>query len=75
VNYLGETDYLLPGVAFILEVVVLAALIVGLVLFPLVASARRQQWVWVLFVIVLGPVGGGLWFLYGREDSRARATT
>ena len=33
-NYLGETDYLLPGVAFILEVVVLAALIVGLVLFP-----------------------------------------
>jgi hypothetical protein len=46
---------------------------VGLVLWPLVESVTRQQWGWVLGVVVLGPIGGVLWFIVGRRDTRTIA--
>jgi hypothetical protein len=40
-----------------------------LVVWPLVETLVRQQWGYTLGVILLGPLGGLLWFTVGRRAS------
>jgi hypothetical protein len=67
------TDFLVPDALFLVALVIALAVFAGLVLWPLVESVVRQQWGWVLGVVVLGPIGGLLWFAVGRRGTRASA--
>jgi hypothetical protein len=67
------TSFLVPDGVFLVALALALAGFVGLVLWPLVESVVRQQWGWVLGVVVLGPIGGVLWFTVGRRGTRARA--
>lgn len=46
---------------------VCAALFGALVVWPLVETVVRQQWGYALAVVVLGTIGGLVWFLGGRR--------
>ena len=54
-------------------VVLLVGLVVlaPLVIWPLIETVVRQQWGYTLGVILLGPIGGLIWFLVGRRAAVA----
>ena len=66
---LNATDYLVPNGSFVIAFLFFAALFVLLVAWPLFSAVRRQQWGWVLGVVLLGPIGGVLWLTVGRKDA------
>jgi hypothetical protein len=43
------------------------------VVWPLVETVLRQQWGYTLGVLLLGPIGGLLWFFVGRAGSSTPA--
>lgn len=64
-----ESDFLVPNGPF---VALLVALLVGvglLVIWPLVETVVRRQWGYALGVILLGPIGGLVWFVTGRREA------
>lgn len=63
-----ESNYLLPTGTFVVLLVSLVVFGVS-VIWPLVESAVRQQWAYTLGVVLLGPIGGLLWFLIGRPKT------
>lgn len=65
-----ETNYLVPSATVFVELLVLLAAIALLVIWPLVETVVHRQWGWVLGVLLLGPVGGLLWFFVGRRTVR-----
>lgn len=67
-----ETSVLVPSPVFLVELALVAAILVALVLGPLVGAVRRQQVVWAVVVVVV-PLGGALWLLYGRRDVPSRS--
>ena len=70
-----ETQFLMSNASFL--VLLLVAFAVGglLVVWPLVETVLRQQWGYTLGVILLGPIGGLLWFFVGRPSSSRPART
>ncbi len=65
-----ESHYLMPNGPFLVELLVFLVLFVVLVGWPLVETVVRQQWGYALAVVLLGPVGGLIWFLGGRRATR-----
>jgi hypothetical protein len=47
---------------------VLLAIFVFLLIVPLVGTIRRRQPIWALVVVLLNPLGGLLWLLFGRQQ-------
>lgn len=63
-----ETNYLWPT-GTVIWVLVIPAVFVLLVIWPLVETVVRQQWGYTLGVVLLGPIGGLLWFFAGRRET------
>jgi uncharacterized membrane protein YqjE len=64
-----ESNFLMPtGTFLVLSLVSLVALGL-LVIWPLTETVVRQQWGYTLGVILLGPIGGLIWFLVGRRET------
>ena len=61
-----ESSYLIPTGTFVV-LLVCAAVFGLLMMWPLVETVARQQWGYTLAVLVLGPIGGLIWFLGGRR--------
>jgi hypothetical protein len=51
---------------------VLLAMAIFLLVVPLVGAIRRRQPVWALVVVLLNPLGGLLWLLFGRREPLRR---
>ena len=34
---------------------------------PAVGAGMRQQWVWLVMIVLFGPLAGLLWFFLGRR--------
>jgi hypothetical protein len=78
------SNFLMPNETFFVLLLVSFAVFGLLVVWPFVETVVRQQWGYMLGVVLLGPIGGLLWFLVGRrettqkmqrsEQSRMRAT-
>lgn len=47
---------------------VLLAMLIFLLVVPLVGAIRRRQPIWALVVVLLNPLGGLLWLLFGRGE-------
>jgi hypothetical protein len=62
------SDFLMPTGIFV--VLFLASLVAFglLVIWPLIETVVRQQWGYTLGVVLLGPIGGLLWFVVGRRE-------
>jgi hypothetical protein len=70
------SNFLVPNGTILILVLALLMLLVFvlLVVWPLVETVVRQQRGYTLGVLVLGPIGGLLWFVVGRrETSQTRA--
>ncbi|HEX2894998.1 MAG TPA: hypothetical protein VHO29_13450 [Marmoricola sp.] len=68
-----ESNFLVPSGTFFFTLLVCAAVLGLLVIWPLVETVVRQQWGYTLAVVLLGPIGGLVWFLGGRQaTARAR---
>ncbi len=48
------------------------AVVLLLVLWPLVETLVRRQWGYALGVVLLGPIGGLVWFAVGRRATGPR---
>ena len=46
----------------------LAAMAILLLVVPLVGAVRRRQPIWALAVVLLNPLGGLLWLIFGRRE-------
>jgi len=68
-----ETNFLVPGASFLLMALLALVLSGLLVVWPLAETVVRGQWGYTLGVLLLGPIGGLLWFAVGRpEEARRR---
>ena len=70
-----ESDFLVPNATFLvlaITALVVLALSALLVVWPLVETIVRRQWGYTLGVVLLGPIGGLVWFLVGRRESAGR---
>jgi hypothetical protein len=67
------SNFLVPNGTLLLLVVLMLPVFVLLVVWPLVETIVRQQWGHTLGVLLLGPIGGLLWFTAGRRGSTSRA--
>lgn len=47
---------------------VLLAMVTFLLIVPLVGAIRRRQPIWALAVVLLNPLGGLLWLVFGRRE-------
>ncbi|WP_151081947.1 hypothetical protein [Nocardioides cynanchi] len=66
------SDFLVPnGTLLVLAVLLIPALavIALLVVWPLVETIARRRWGYLVGVLLLGPIGGLLWFAIGRPAS------
>ena len=50
----------------------LLAMLGFLLVVPLVGAVRRRQPIWALVVVLLNPLGGLLWLLFGRQQPLRR---
>ena len=63
-----ESNFLVPTGSYFVLFVALA--VFGLsVIWPLAETLIRQKWGYALGVILLGPIGGLVWFLVGRREA------
>jgi hypothetical protein len=67
-----ESNFLMPTGTFLLYVAVAFVVFAVLVVWPLVETVVRQQWGYLLGVILLGPIGGLVWFIVGRRETARR---
>jgi hypothetical protein len=68
-----ESNFLMPTGTFFFFLLP-ALLVFGLlVVWPLVETVVRQQWGYTLGVVLLGPIGGIVWFVVGRRDTALQA--
>ena len=63
----------MPTGTFLVLMLVMLAVVALLVVWPLVETVVRQQWGYTLGVVVLGPIGGLLWFVVGRRQTAPRS--
>jgi len=63
----------MPTGTFLVLMLVMLAVVALLVVWPLVETVVRQQWGYTLGVVVLGPIGGLLWFVVGRRETAPRS--
>ena len=71
-----ESNFLMPTGTFLVLLLVSFAVVMLLVVWPLVETVVRQQWGYALGVLLLGPIGGLLWFFVGRrQTARQRQVT
>jgi len=68
-----ESNFLMPTGTFLVLMLVMLAVVALLVVWPLVETVVRQQWGYTLGVVVLGPIGGLLWFVVGRRETAPRS--
>jgi hypothetical protein len=66
------SNFLAPNAAFVVLVLLMLVVFALLVVWPLVETLVRQQWGYTLGVLVLGPIGGLLWFTVGRRGTAPR---
>ena len=64
-----ESNFLVPNASFLVVLPVMLVLFGLLVIWPLVETVVRQQWGYTLGVVLLGPIGGLLWFVVGRRGT------
>jgi uncharacterized membrane protein len=64
-----ESNFLMPNGGFVVLFPVSLVVFGLLVLWPLAETVVRQQWGYTLGVVLLGPIGGLLWFFVGRRES------
>ena len=60
-------NFLVPNATFIVELALYALMFVLLVVWPAVGAGIRQQWVWLVMIVLLGPLAGVPWLLMGRR--------
>ena len=60
-------NFLVPNATFIVELAFYALMFVLLVVWPAVGAGMRQQWVWLVMIVLFGPLAGLLWFFMGRR--------
>jgi len=65
-----ESNFLAPDATFFVGLLALVLLFSVIVVWPLVETVVRRQWGWTLGVLLLGPIGGLLWFTTGRRQTR-----
>jgi hypothetical protein len=65
-----ESNFLMPSGTFLVWMLVLLAVFAVLVVWPLVETVVRRQWGYTLGVVLLGPIGGLIWFTVGRHATR-----
>lgn len=63
---LGESNVLVPTPTFL----VILVLWVVLTVWPLIGAAMRQQWVWLILILFLGPFAGIAWVIVARRKPR-----
>jgi hypothetical protein len=63
------SNFLMPTGTFVVVLLLMLAVVGLLVIWPLVETVMRQQWGYTLGVVLLGPIGGLLWFLVGRRET------
>ena len=61
------SNFLMPNATFLVLFLVSLVVFGLLVIWPLVETVVRQQWGYTLGVVLLGPIGGLLWFFVGRR--------
>ena len=64
-----ESNFLVPNASFLVVLPVMLVLFGLLVVWPLIETVVRQQWGYTLGVVLLGPIGGLLWFVVGRRET------
>lgn len=67
-----ESNFLMPTGTFLLYFAVAFVVFVVLVVWPFVETVVRQQWGYLLGVLLLGPIGGLVWFVVGRRETARR---
>lgn len=70
-----ESNFLMPTGTFLLYFALAFVVFVMLVVWPFVETVVRQQWGYLLGVILLGPIGGLVWFVVGRGETARRVTS
>ncbi|MGZ4445981.1 MAG: hypothetical protein ACXVEC_04810 [Nocardioides sp.] len=65
------SNLLVPNASFGLLLLPVLVVLGLLVVWPLVETVVRRQWGYTLGVVLLGPIGGLVWFAVGRRGSRA----
>ena len=64
-----ESNFLVPNATFFAELAFLALMFVTLVVWPAVGAGMREQWGWLVMIVIFGPIAGVLWFIFGRRVS------
>jgi hypothetical protein len=67
-----ESDFLMLNGTFVVLLLMMLVVFGLLVIWPLIETVARQQWGYVLGVVLLGPIGGLVWFLVGRRETARR---
>lgn len=70
-----ETNYLEPNATFWVLLAVMLAAWAVLVAWPLFESLASRQWGYALGVLILGPLGGLVWLMKGRRETRRSPRT
>ncbi|MGZ4464908.1 MAG: hypothetical protein ACXVW0_06090 [Nocardioides sp.] len=65
------SNLLVPKASFGLLLLPVLVVLGLLVVWPLVETVVRRQWGYTLGVVLLGPIGGLVWFTVGRRGTRA----
>ncbi|MGZ4487459.1 hypothetical protein [Oryzihumus sp.] len=65
------SNLLVPNASFGLLLLPVLVVLGLLVVWPLVETVVRRQWGYTLGVVLLGPIGGLVWFTVGRRGTRA----
>lgn len=63
------SNFLMPNAAFLVYLLVILAVFALLVIWPLIETVARRQWGYALGVVLLGPIGGLIWFFVGRRET------
>lgn len=66
------SNFLMPNATFLVLLLVAFAVLGLLVFWPLVETVLSQQWGYTLGIVLLGPIGGLLWFFVGRRETTRR---
>lgn len=72
------SNFLMPNATFLvyplvmLVMLVMLAVVALLVIWPLTETVVRRQGGYPLGVVLLGPIGGLIWFFVGRREGASR---
>lgn len=64
------SNFLAPNATIVVGALVMLIVFALLVVWPFVETVVHRQWGYTLGVVVLGPIGGLVWFGAGRRELR-----